>query len=226
MPQPESVTRIKANERVAPRDAIAREQLGVGGVEVHLDADLTGAGDRVAGVDAEVEQRGLELRAVDEDRAVRVVEHDLERDGLADAADERALLELAEQRADVVRARRELLLTGEGEEPLDELRAVERGLPRVLEDLCVVRVLGLEQHQVAADDRQEVVEVVRDAAGEALDRLQLRAVAQHRLLLKARRDVLPDADDAEDRGVTRPPRRRALRSRWTVSPDLVSSGNS
>ena len=46
---------------------------------------------------------------------------------------------------------------------------------------CVAGDIALEQVQIAADDMQQIVEVVRDAARQIADRLHLLAVAQRGL---------------------------------------------
>ena len=76
------------------------------------------------------------------------------------------------------------LLTGEGEQLAGELGSALHGLGGVLHPaLDLVPVVGrvADQLQVAGDRLQQVVEVVRDAAGQLADRLDLLGLHKRRL---------------------------------------------
>ena len=83
----------------------------------------------------------------------------------------------------------------EGKEPFRQLRAVLGGLSGLLQEFELARVLDtrLEHFQIAEDDRKQVVEVVRDAAGELPDGLHLLGLAQFLLDLSAGCEVPDEA---------------------------------
>ena len=78
-----------------------------------------------------------------------------------------------------------LAALGEGDELAGQVPGAQRGLGGVVEGLGGVRVRPGEEAgevEVAEDDRQQVVEVVREAAGEHADRLEL--LGAHVLVLE------------------------------------------
>ena len=86
-----------------------------------------------------------------------------------------------EQRADVDRADGEVLPAGEGEQALDQGSRAARGLQAGVDQALRVAV-GLQpppqQVEVADHRRQQIVEIVRDAAGQLAERLQLLRFVQ------------------------------------------------
>ena len=91
---------------------------------------------------------------------------------------------------EVERPRLEHLPTAEGEELPGERRGARRRLAD-LHDVVAPRVRGSDRVEqeldVAADGGEQVVEVVRDAAGELADGLHLLRLAELRLQLGAMR---------------------------------------
>ena len=158
-------------------------------------------GHRVAGIRREVDDDLLHLARVGEDGLETTVVHDGDRDVLADEPSEHrhdAVEDIGE--VDERRVRR--ALAREGEELAGELGRPARGAVDLLELGGLAVVLGAEQRRVAGDDRQQVVEVVRDAAREAPDRLHALRLLQ--LLLEA--PLLGDVADDERRRVDGPVR--------------------
>ena len=156
-----------------------RVEPAVGG----LDRQAAAAGlHRVAGVDAQVEQRILQLRRIDPGGPQRVVaphfQHHRRAYGAADQ-----LLHSVDQPAHVDRLGIERLPARERQQPVGEGgRPADRLLPQG--DVApgpfgaARSEPGLQHLQAGPDGGQQVVEIVRDAAGELADRLHLLALAQ------------------------------------------------
>ena len=93
--------------------------------------------------------------------------------------------------------RRQRLLAREGQQALvrlaARLAASQRGFHVCADIDLAARQLALHQVHGADDDRQHVVEVMRDAAGQLADRLHLLHLADLRLGRLARGDLLPEA---------------------------------
>jgi hypothetical protein len=129
---------------------------------------------RVARIDRQVQQRHLDLvgvghHAVDPGRDLVAQRHggtDRGRHQFADAA---------EQGVDRHRAQVQALVAREGQQLAGELGAAAAGVARDLGALLHLLVARQHQDQVhiALHDVQQVVEVVRDAAGQAPDRFHL-----------------------------------------------------
>ena len=106
------------------------------------------------------------------------------------------VVDAADQAAEVDDLRRKRLSSSERQQLRGELRSARDGGDRGLQPLLGARIAGdvaTEQLQVAADDLQDVVEVVRHAAGELADGLHLLRLAQLRLGLRAFGDGCGDA---------------------------------
>ena len=137
-------------------------------------------GHRVAGVDGQVHQHLLDLRRVDADAPEGGVEprHDL--DVLAEERPQHAR-GVRDEGVEVDDLRLQHLLAAEGEELAHEARGPLGGAHDVLH-LAQARVVRVEapaqQLAVAHDHREQVVEVVGDAAREPADRLHLLRLAQ------------------------------------------------
>ena len=139
-----------------------------------------GAVHGVPGVHRHVDQRGLELAEVDPDEAglVRQLGHDRDA-GARDRVEQ--VGHAAQPRADVEDLGLQRLPPREGEELAGELgRPVHRLRDGVeVAGPALLRQIGTAQEvHRRADDRQEVVEVVGDAAGELPHRLQLLRLPQ------------------------------------------------
>ena len=161
-----------------------------------LDRQLAAVRHRVAGVHREVENHLLDLAWVGADPADRGGELHRELDVLADDALQQRI-DTRQHLVEVERLRLQDLAPAEREQLARQaLRALSRGAD--LPDVDRRRVVGPEvlQHQlaVAEDGRQQVVEIVGDAAGEAPDRFHLLRLQQ--LLLGAPHvgDVLGQSD--------------------------------
>ena len=87
----------------------------------------------------------------------------------------------ADSRPMSIAGRRELLAPGEGEQPPDQLRALLGGAAGHAEDpalLLVERQPPLDQVEAAEHRGEQIVEIVRDAAGELADRVHLARLEQ------------------------------------------------
>ncbi|MNT09369.1 hypothetical protein D3C72_1441500 [compost metagenome] len=90
------------------------------------------------------------------------------------------LLQIFHQRLQRDGLRVQRLFSGKRQQPLGKLCAAFGGLQRpnnALFGLCVLRLLS-GQFQAADNHRQQVVEIMRQAAGELADRLHFLAVQQ------------------------------------------------
>jgi hypothetical protein len=118
--------------------------------------------------------------------------HDGDRDVLADEPPQHRH-DPVEDAGEVDERRIRRSLTREGEELPGELGGPAGGAVDLLELGGGPLGLGAQQRRVARDDREQVVEVVRDAAGEAPDRLHATRLLE--LLLEAA--LLGDVADDE-----------------------------
>ena len=157
---------------------------GIAIVEIsirRLDRQPAAVRHRVARVDREVEQHVLELVGIDARLPQAAGEHGLDRDVLAQGPAQQ-VRHAGHQSPDIERLRLQRLLAGEGEQPMRQrcgaLHAGHRRFGEPTERGAVRRQPSLQQLDVAADHRQMVVEIVRDAAGETADRLHLLRLAQ------------------------------------------------
>ena len=136
---------------------------------------------RVARVDREVEDRVFELVRIDVGRPGVGLEVDLDADALAERPVEQ-VGHAADQLAAVDALGQQRLGAGEGEQAAGQRRGAGRALHRIVEmhhhlaPRAVEAALG--EVDAADDDRQHIVEVVRDAAGQLADRLHLLDLAQ------------------------------------------------
>ena len=184
----------------------AARGLGRGhGLQRRLDDQPAAVGHRVAGVDRQVHQHLLDLARVGLDRAGLADGADVELQVLADQAPQHAIeladdgVEIDDARLDDLPAREQQQLAGQGGGALaGALDLLERRPVRMRR-----RDLAEDDVGVALHDGEQVVEVVRDAAGEPADRLHLLRLQELLLELLALGDV--DADCPR-----RPLRQRAL----------------
>ena len=173
-----------------PLVAVRGDLLGVDLDVRGLDRQRAAVGHRVAGVGREVEDHALDLRPVGLDGREVGRELDPDADVVADdpvqhrlhAGDD--LVEVDDLRVqDLAAAEREQLPGERGGLP---------GGARDLRHLLGVAVARQQDLGVAGDHRQQVVEVVRDAAGEPADRLHLLRVGEPALEPLALADVVRD----------------------------------
>ena len=170
---------------VGHRDAhvlAGRQHIRGRGGGARFEAQFAAAIHRVARIDRQVEQGHFHLVAVGHDAGA------WRRDGevQADAGTERGgdeFLHAFEEQLHVERAQVEGLVAREGQQLAGELGAALAGAARHLGAAFGHLVLRHQQDQVhaALHHVEQVVEVVRDAAGQAPDRLHLLQL-HHRLL--------------------------------------------
>ena len=165
---------------------------------------------RVARVQRHVQHRGLERRRIGKGHAgpAARVGHDANRRAERPAQQPH---DARDQCVDVDRLRVQQPAAGKRQQVAGQILPVQRRAHHGVDDLPGVRVAGKMQPQeldVAEDDRQDVVEVVRDAAGQLADGFHLLRPEQRflRLLQRLVRalqlgDVVRDAVDAENLAV-------------------------
>ena len=157
-----------------------------------LDLDRAAVRHRVARVDREVEDRKLELVGVDPRRRQPFRNIQPQRD----ARPERALEQIAhalDQRAQIDRHRAQILLARERQQPLRQRGAALGALQRAVDQPMQPRIVGhalAQQIEIAHHRHQQIVEIMRDAAGELADRFHLLRLPQLLLGLFARGDFL------------------------------------
>ncbi|GJE45825.1 hypothetical protein AEGHOMDF_5025 [Methylobacterium soli] len=177
----------------------ARVEAGIGG----LDGDAAPVRHGIAGVDAEVQQRILELRRIDQDRPQAGGGHHLDLDRGPDGAADQ-LRHAGDEPVHVRGLRVERLAAREGEQAVRQggrpLRGALGGVDVAVElGQAPLRHAGLQEFEASRDAGEQVVEVVRDAARELAHRLHLLGLAQ--LLLGPVLVGEVAADDVEQRRV-------------------------
>ena len=184
----ERVEGAGADLRAHPRPVVGHDDLGKAvpvGHGAAGDPDRAApprAGDRVAGVGDEVQDRGHDLRAVAAHGHVGLERRIVEGDGrVDDVLGQRAQLGQQvrhQHRLDLGRA-----ALGKAEQAVDEFGPGARGAQRGVEvagDARVARRAAFGQLDRTHDGRQQVVEVMGDAAGELAQRVEpVGPVAQH-----------------------------------------------
>jgi hypothetical protein len=128
----------------------------------------------IAGVDHEVHDDLLELGGIHTDVARGAHERRIERDVLAQHA-RQELEQRLQASPRIHHPRLDHLPPAEGQELSGQLRSALRRLERLLCPRGLFRVglgHGKEQRRASRDDREQVVEVVRDAAGATTDGFQ------------------------------------------------------
>ncbi len=166
-----------------------------------LDRDAAAVGHGVARVDAQVQQGILELAGIDQGRPQSHRADHLERDLGADGAPDQ-LFHAGHQRIDVDRRRRQRLAPREGQQAVRERGGAPGGALRhrdVTLEVAEAPLAHPDLHQVerAGDPRQQVVEVVGQAAGELPHGLHLLGLAQLLFEVALGRRLDPDAGAAQ-----------------------------
>ena len=170
------VSRRNADARVGDLDhrIASRHRFGihrnVSGIQddvARLDQQFAAVRHRIARIEAEIDQRGLELGAIDMDDAEIVREHGVDLDLRTQGAPQE-LAGVGDQGVEVGRLRPQRLLAREGEQLAGQGGRAIDGLAHQLEPFVRdgAQVLVQQYVDVAQDHHQDVVEVVRDAAGE------------------------------------------------------------
>ena len=151
----------------------------------------------IACVHRQVEQRHFQLVGVGPCRGKFVGDLDRQRNGRADRGFDQ-IRHAVDQRAQMDGGRLERLATGEGEQALDKRLGPLRRLQRTVDQSLLARGTRAlaHQHVERANDRgQQIVEVMRDASGQAAHRLDLLTLAQcilGGLQLRCRQQALGD----------------------------------
>ena len=175
MPLPVSATRTATNSPLKPSSAALAAQ------QHRLGADGQRAARRhgVARIEGEIEQRQLELAGVDLDRAgpPRHAEPDV------DVAAQRAaehVLDLRQPLGEIDHAGLMHLPPREREQLPGQAFAARRRIGDGVEqlDLLIAADVAAQPRHRAADDHQEIVEVVGDAAGQLPDGFEPLRLAQ------------------------------------------------
>jgi hypothetical protein len=134
---------------------------------------------RIASIDGQIYQRVFELARVHKGRPRLAGKYRLDTDALAKRAAEQ-IGHPCDQRIHVDHLRRQRLASREGEQAVGQ-QCGARGATHRRGDMALQLVVGwetmLEVFQIAEDDRQQIVEIVRDTAGELADRLHLLRLA-------------------------------------------------
>ena len=149
------------------------------------------AGHRIAGIDGEIDQRGFELRDIGGGKTPEIAKLDLDLDP---AAHQRAdqLRDALDLRADIEHLRRQRLAPGKGQQLAGQLRcAIHRVRNRidVTAAAILAQIAAAQEVGGGADDGQQVVEIVRDAAGQLAHRIHLLRLAKRFLGLPPFGDV-------------------------------------
>ena len=166
-----------------------------------LDVQPPALGHRITRVGGQVDQDLLDLPLVhlDPPQLRCAVEHHLDTVG-QQLPEER--LEFAKHAVHIHNRGLHRLPSAEGEELLGDRRGPIDRLLHVAQILGARarfrRQVAAEQFGVSADDRQQVVEIVRETAGEMADRIQFLRVLQLPLELVAFRHIAAVEDDAVD----------------------------
>ena len=161
---------------------VARVDEGVAG----LDRQPARAGHGVLGIDDEIEDRRLHLARVDLDLPESGAVDDFEIDVLAERPPEE-IRHAGDQLIDVGQLGIERLAPREGQQPLRQhrraLRAVRGVGDHARQSLARGVAPGLQAAlgdlQIAADDGEQIVEIMRDAAGQLSDRFHLLRLPKH-----------------------------------------------
>ena len=186
-------------------DVVARHRLHVGwDIDLRstyardLQPDVAAGRQRVACVQHEVEDRLLDLRWIHFDGRGLTGQLARQRDVLSNEAHQH-VFETGDGLVEVHVFRHQDLFAAEREQLLRERRGA---LSRLL-DFLEIRAIGIgfgavtdQQLGIAKDCGQQVVEIVRDAAGEASDALDLFGLHQPLFELTAVGDVARDAEMA------------------------------
>ena len=164
-----------------------------------VDAERAAIGHGIAGVGREAEDGLLDLAGIGEDLGRLLGDGDRDLDLLAHQPRQH-LGHLAEHHPDVDHLGLHDLPAAEGEELTGERRCTNGGVANLVEvetaDVAVVE-LRIEQVAVAHHRRQQVVEVVRDAAGEPADGIEPLRLPDRLLELALVRGV-PEAPQVGD----------------------------
>jgi hypothetical protein len=152
---------------------------------IRLDGDPAASRHGVAGVDAQVEHRILELRLIDPHRPQLVRHDDVDADLLAERGAQQRK-HLFDRNRQIEGAKLQRLDARKRQQPLHQIGTAQRRLQCIVENGFEFRaVAGLVDRKLEIADHagQQIVEIVGDAAGQLADRfhlLGLHELACHR----------------------------------------------
>ena len=221
MPSPVSATRTATNSPLKPSSlALPRSTIGLA-VMVSVPPD--GMASRA--LNGEIEQRELELARIDLDEAGPPRHDHADFDVAAQRAAEH-VLELGQPFGEVDHARLQRLPPREGEQLPGQAFAALRRIGDGVEQprLLLVADVAAQPVHAAADDHQQIVEVVGDAAGQLADRFEPLRLAQRAfrrlaaigLLIEPPRAPQRDPEHGEDQRAS-PASRRSDAFPWSAS---------
>ena len=177
MPTPVSLT--GEHHEISRRDVLVPVEIGA--VDKHVvgfNRQLAASRHRVACVDDEVDQHLHHLHRIDADLPQVGARQRGQLDVFVDQPDQHAA-RVGDQLVQIDHARLDDLLTREGQELTREVRGLRRGRFDVLEvRRAAARTAEAQQFQRSENDGQQVVEIVRDTAGEAADGFHLLRLEQ------------------------------------------------
>jgi len=131
---------------------------------------------RIAGVDREVEHHLVELRRIDADAAARLLQREVQADAGAQGAAQHPA-DRGQRLVDPHGAWTQRLAAAERQQLPHQRRAAFRAAGDLRQLVARAGVGDVVEHLGGVEDRgEQVVEVVRDPAGELADRLQFLAV--------------------------------------------------
>jgi hypothetical protein len=149
------------------------------------DRDRSSVAHRIASVHDKIEKGGLELRRIDIRGFQTRSEGQPQVDGFTAGAVEDGF-EPGDQGVGIVELGLEGLPAGEGQQLLREFRAPVGRALRAVDQALVAGIGGVagQEIEIVDDDRQEIVEIVRDATRELPDGLHLLGLEQGGLSLR------------------------------------------
>lgn len=157
----------------------------------HRDPEFAAIRHGIAGIVGQIDDAAIELCAIDLDLPETRGGFEFDRDPLADRALEQ-LHDLADPVARIGEFGIERLAAREGKQAARQLRAAHRAADRAVDQLrhFGIDVRAVRQHvEIAHDDREIVVEIVRQPAGQPADRIHALGFAQLLLDLQPLGDV-------------------------------------
>jgi hypothetical protein len=167
-----------------PHDTIIARCKAVGGVMPHvrLDRQYAAVGHGVPRVDGQVQYRQFKLMRVRHDPGLCRCQRALLVDAWPDGPCQK-IGHAIDQRVHAERGKRQLLRSGKGEQLMRQFRGPVRrfGCEAGVPQYPVVVGPPLDHFQIAGHHRQQIVEVMRDAAGQLADRFHLLRLDQCRL---------------------------------------------
>ena len=156
-----------ARHNILMRASISLVEEGVAGFDRQLSAAL----HRVSRIDCEIDQRVLDIGRVGQ-RVPESATHDgFDLDLFTEAAPQ-DVIEVSDQTAQIDDARFEWLTTAEGKQLRSEARTAFDAAERIVDAARRLRGIGdmlCGEVKIAGNHLQQIVEIMRDAAGKTAD---------------------------------------------------------